>query len=912
MNKLGRPARLYIVATMLAGAGLFVWHLPRLQPGSVWVLLAACALAAVTQVLKVEGSTNRSSYNIAWMVFGFTFLLLGAPATLFVILVAHLAEWIWHKYPWYIQLFNIASYALTLQAADLVFGALARAGLSPMQGGILGTVAAMATFTLVNHLLVGLVIWLARGESLAKSGVFGRLTLMIDFSLLCLGTAAALIWRLNPFAVIVTVVPLYLIYSTLRVPALERQTDIDPKTGLFNSTYFNRALEKELAHARRTGQPLTVAIGDLDLLRNINNTYGHLAGDTVLIGIAQLLQKSLRAYDVVARFGGEEFALLMPEVSPEQALSRLEMIRSAIEVAAFEVSTSVTPIHATMSFGVAAPEGPEQTAKEVLHNADVALYHSKLRGRNQISIYSNVGYQDMFAAAWSGTPAGPSASPASAAEAHRPAPPGSNVVAPPSKPAPIPARVPAVRAYPAWVVNAYIAALAAVALAGLGLELRWQPPLDTLAIVGLGFFAVLLILAEGLAIDIFAKEASVSTSVVPYVAAVLLFGPVAALSLSVLVAATALVMHRSPISRFVFNTGNHLLSGVLCAALVRLLGTTSAGLSWPAWFGLTTGAVMLAYVSSTSLIALAIHFDSGQPVWQVWSDRFRWLAPSYLVMGIVSFVLIFGYLHSGLAGAVAIILPLVILRFSQKQYIERTKTMVSQLRATNSALEKQTQEVSALNEELLMTLAHVTDLRDPYVSGHSEHVARYAVLVATELKLPPEQIELVRKAALLHDIGKLGIPETILFKPGPLTPGEYEAIKSHAVLGAEIVRGCHSLRQLVPIVRHHHERFDGRGYPDRLRGEEIPLEARIMSLADAIEAMASDRPYRRGAISEAILQELQANRGSQFDPQVVQAFSQVLRRYGESAIVNSAKTIKVRPPAVEEVAFGLSERLLSA
>jgi putative nucleotidyltransferase with HDIG domain len=442
-----------------------------------------------------------------------------------------------------------------------------------------------------------------------------------------------------------------------------------------------------------------------------------------------------------------------------------------------------------------------------------------------------------------------------------------------------------------------------VALAGLAFELRWTTPLNVL---GLGFFALIVAVAEGFAIDIYVREVSVSTAVMPYVAGVLLFGPVGALVLSVVLAGTALLKHRSPISRFVFNTSNHLMTGLLCIALARLVGATPTSLSMPAWFIVATSAACVAYLSSTSLVALAIHFDTGRPARQVWSERFRWLAPSYLVMGVVSFVLIFGYLESGLAGAVAIILPLAVLRFSQKQYIDRTKNMVSQLRATNAALEKQTQEVSALNEELLMTLAHIIDLRDPYVRGHSHHVARYAVLVAAELGLPPEQIELVRKAGLLHDIGKLGIPEAILFKPGPLSPAEYDAVKLHAGLGAEIIGQCHSLRRLIPIVRHHHEHYDGGGYPDRLSGQDIPLEARIMSLADAVEAMASDRPYRRGTDSPFILRELQAGLGSQFDPLVVQAFRQIVSREGEGAIVNSAKEVRLRPQLAEEAGIGLN------
>jgi putative nucleotidyltransferase with HDIG domain len=214
--------------------------------------------------------------------------------------------------------------------------------------------------------------------------------------------------------------------------------------------------------------------------------------------------------------------------------------------------------------------------------------------------------------------------------------------------------------------------------------------------------------------------------------------------------------------------------------------------------------------------------------------------------------------------------------------------MVKQLRGANDTLLKQAQEVATLNEELLAALAHAIDLRDPDVLGHSLNVARYAVLMARELGLPPEKVELVRKGGLLHDIGKLGIPEVVLFKPGPLNSEEYTQMKEHSALGANILADCHSLYKLVAVVRHHHERYDGRGYPDHLWAQNIPLEARILALADAVEAMASDRPYRRAMDTQAILEEIQSQAGLQFDPDVVSAFWNVVQKSSTPVIINSA------------------------
>jgi diguanylate cyclase (GGDEF)-like protein len=192
----------------------------------------------------------------------------------------------------------------------------------------------------------------------------------------------------NNFALVLFLIPIYMIYSTLRVPALERKTEIDAKTGLFNHEYFKQQVTNELSRANRFDRPLAIIMADLDLLRNINNTYGHLAGDEVLIGVARMLKQSVREYDVAARFGGEEFSILLPETNIQQAYERAESLRRAIEEMEFTIPTSVLPIRVTMSFGLACRESFGQTTDEIIHHADTALYHSKLSGRNRAYAYT--------------------------------------------------------------------------------------------------------------------------------------------------------------------------------------------------------------------------------------------------------------------------------------------------------------------------------------------------------------------------------------------------------------------------------------------------------------------------------------------------------------------------------------------
>ncbi len=241
MNDLSWKARIFILSTIAVGFGLSVYNLVNIDWHNYWLLILT-GVAAVAQVYKVEGATHKSSYNLGWVVYGLAFVLLGGPATLFIILVSHLIDWAWHKYSWYIQLFNMATFAVAVSLASLVYNWILAAQVS---SGILLTVAALsalAVFTLLNHLLVGLVIWFARGQNFTQSGVFGLLTLMIDFTLLGFGMVAAMIWGINPSMIVFVLIPLYLIYITLQVPKLQRQTEIDPKTKLYNARFFAEAL----------------------------------------------------------------------------------------------------------------------------------------------------------------------------------------------------------------------------------------------------------------------------------------------------------------------------------------------------------------------------------------------------------------------------------------------------------------------------------------------------------------------------------------------------------------------------------------------------------------------------------------------------------------------------------------------
>ncbi len=192
----------------------------------------------------------------------------------------------------------------------------------------------------------------------------------------------------------------------------------------------------------------------------------------------------------------------------------------------------------------------------------------------------------------------------------------------------------------------------------------------------------------------------------------------------------------------------------------------------------------------------------------------------------------------------------------------------------NARLFEQTR-INYLN--IIKALAEVIDAKDSYTRGHSGRVVEYATQIAEELGLSNKEKQLIQYASFLHDIGKIGVDIRILKKPSKLTPSEWRYIYRHPKIGARIVSQSALLKDLVPIILHHHERYDGGGYPDsNMKGEKIPLGARILAVADAYEAMVSDRPYRKALSQEEAKEELKKNAGTQFDPQVVEAFLRAL------------------------------------
>jgi cyclic di-GMP phosphodiesterase len=220
--------------------------------------------------------------------------------------------------------------------------------------------------------------------------------------------------------------------------------------------------------------------------------------------------------------------------------------------------------------------------------------------------------------------------------------------------------------------------------------------------------------------------------------------------------------------------------------------------------------------------------------------------------------------------------------FSVKRALEQKK-MEEELESYHRSLKKLVEERTEKLQQAYLTLkkayldsvkvlAEAIDAKDTYTRGHSDRVRRMSLQIAVSLGFTEERREVLEYGALLHDIGKIGIEDEILRKPGPLSPEEFQTIQQHPLVGVKIVEGIEFFKDKIPMIRSHHEHFDGKGYPDGLVGEAIPLEARIIAVPDAFDAMASLRPHRKAMSLEDILLEMGKYKGKQFDPNILEIF----------------------------------------
>jgi diguanylate cyclase (GGDEF)-like protein/putative nucleotidyltransferase with HDIG domain len=881
-NQLNRSAKLFLGVVLALGALLIVPSLAQLSLDTEgWVIFAIFGTAAaVAQLFPVHTPKNNAFTPAIVFMLPAVFLL---PPELIALMpvVMHLPEWLRVRYPWFMQSFNIANHAVDLFAAYAVAHlVLDHAPGAEQQVWAIAGVAATLVYVVLNHTIVAVMLRLARGMRMTDSGLLSFQSLSNEMVVGVLGFALVSFWKTNPWLIPIGIAPMLLIHRSLAVPALEEEARVDPKTGLFNARHFASALTEELGRATRFERPMSLIMADLDLLRDINNTYGHLAGDAVLRGIAQIFRAQLRHYDVPARFGGEEFSILLPETAPEQALEIAERIRRAVAEAAFEVETSSEPIRATVSIGVAGFPRDATDANELIHQADLAVYRAKLQGRNRVLgvsddtlLVANDRSQRLVAVPEDGEhvvplPRVPEAMP---------------TVDRRDQPNPKPVQGPRFLALSARL-GLMVAAVSAAGFAAGVLGLVYGTTTD---VVGLLTIVALVGIGQAVALTVSDEigGSSISLSAVGAIAGAALFGPRAGLALAITIAIVDWSAQRIWTHQVLFNIGALTLAslsaaGVFAGAgLFELTGTPDK----VATIGAGVAAGLAYFLVNMSLVSLALAMEGHERWLAVFRERFAWLWLHYLVYGFVAGVMAVAYGTAGLWGLAVFAVPLLLMRKTQEAYLTHQQRSAKKLREAAETIQSQNVSLEQANRLLkerstaaMESLSATVDARDSYTAGHSRRVQQLALAIGRELGLSQAELDLLGHAALFHDIGKLAIPDAILLKPASLTSEEWALMQRHADEGARIIDRLGFLGDAVPAIKHHHERFDGTGYPDRLTGEEIPLGARIIHVADALDSMLTTRIYRAARPPGEALAELKRAAGTQFCPRCVGALERIL------------------------------------
>ena len=202
---------------------------------------------------------------------------------------------------------------------------------------------------------------------------------------------------------------------------------------------------------------------------------------------------------------------------------------------------------------------------------------------------------------------------------------------------------------------------------------------------------------------------------------------------------------------------------------------------------------------------------------------------------------------------------------------------MNEIKKINAELKDTQDQLEKAFLESIQTLRYTVEAKDPYTRGHSDRVSEYSVLIGKKLGLSDQDLKTLQIGGLFHDIGKIGVPDSILLKEDKLSDDEYSQIKNHPSIGAHILSNATIFKDIIPIVLHHHEKYNGHGYPSQLAGEDIPYFARIAAVADTFDAMTSKRPYRNALPKEVVVEEIEKNKGTQFDPKIADAFLDILK-----------------------------------
>jgi riboflavin transporter FmnP len=379
-------------------------------------------------------------------------------------------------------------------------------------------------------------------------------------------------------------------------------------------------------------------------------------------------------------------------------------------------------------------------------------------------------------------------------------------------------------------------------------------------------FLALALVFQLLSFEVYGKG-TIGISAIAMLAAGIALGPGVAMLVAVVAAASHSLRRHAVGPKAIFDAANLALAAG--AAALVYLPFQHAG-STAVYLAAATVAGGVYMVVNNGLLCVAMATAESATIKAIWHERFHWARYHFLGFGPFALALTVAYERMGVAGVVAFALPPVLTAVSVREYLQHTRSAVEEVRAANELMRR-------AHRDTIAALTRSMSAKDGYTGGHTERVAEIAVALGRRLGYRGDDLEALEIGALLHDIGKIGVPEHILSKPGPLSADEWATMKKHPVISDYILAETALHPFVRAIARFSHERYDGDGYPDGLAGEDIPLPARIVFVADAYDALTSDRPYRRRRAAPTALDELRRCSGTQFCPAVVEALEGAAR-----------------------------------
>ncbi len=371
-------------------------------------------------------------------------------------------------------------------------------------------------------------------------------------------------------------------------------------------------------------------------------------------------------------------------------------------------------------------------------------------------------------------------------------------------------------------------------------------------------FLVLIIVTEALPIHL-SPHTSISVSFAIIYAFILLTNPY--LVMIVTFIGNVLIYMKTGWQKSLFNGAQFAISAFLSGYVFQLLGGYSYTWNQFTFYIAIAISILVFFLSNASLVIIVISLSTGISIPVLWKKDVNGILLQYFGLFPYSLLLYLIYLRIGYLGLFLFLFPLMIARYSFKLYVETKKVHLELLRALTAAL----------------------DAKDPYTQGHSDRVAKISLAIAEKLNLSDKKRETIEYAALLHDVGKIGIEDAILRKPGPLTEGEYIIVKQHPVIGFDIVSKVDFLKEIAGLIRSHHERCNGSGYPDGKHQTDLPIESLILAVADVFEALTSDRPYRKAYSVEEALTIMENEGNEYYDMKVINALKEILQEGFEVA-----------------------------